>query len=654
MIRFGCCIAALFSCICLISTQGYCVDSTVVGDFYIEPPTLLCAGFEWKIEGDDNRNATVTIQYKQAGESAWKEGLPLLRLQHEKTVFPKLDVDYTAPNMFAGSIFDLEPGTTYDCRLTMSDPDGVEGEAVKNVQVTTRTVPQTYTGGRVLHVYPSGYKGEKEEPNYPDLLEAYYGKGQGYWGPAQVEPGDTILVHAGLYRADYKGYSSNLNLDFYGQYVLSKSGTPDKPITIRSAGDGPVVFDGDGCSRLFDVTSADYTRFEDITIINADIGIYAGLRHVIGCDGLVVRNCVLDQVGVGIMAQYVGSKNFYIADNVILGRDNRYRLHGWTGDWLQYGLPSELRSFIGIDINGQGHAVCHNYVAYFHDGIDVTQQGAPESDDPSMKAASIDFYNNDIFLMADDSFEADCGVHNIRLFRNRCVNAAHHGLSGQPIYGGPAYFIRNFVYHVPFGNAMKLSIFPSGVLVYHNTFIADWSSPPYSNVHLRNNLFLDTDTPGRPILAGTTYTEYTTLDYDGYRYNRNSEKQFSWRSPAEGVLRDYELKETQGGSFDTLGAFAKETGQEQHGVVVDFDIFENVKKPVVDDQGRIYASEGLDYRLKPGSVAVDAGCPLPNINDGFRGKAPDLGALECGDEMPHYGPRTIKAPVYLPGYASQE
>jgi hypothetical protein len=63
---------------------------------------------------------------------------------------------------------------------------------------------------------------------------------------------------------------------------------------------------------------------------------------------------------------------------VILSRESRDRLHGWTGNWAKYGPLSYLSSFIAVDINGQGHVVCHNYIAYFHDGIDVTEQGPPE------------------------------------------------------------------------------------------------------------------------------------------------------------------------------------------------------------------------------------------------------------------------------------
>jgi hypothetical protein len=46
-----------------------------------------------------------------------------------------------------------------------------------------------------------------------------------------------------------------------------------------------------------------------------------------------------------------------------------------------------------------------------------------------------------------------------------------------------------------------------------------------------------------------------------------------------------------------------------------------------------------DLRLKPRSAAVDAGVRLPGVNDGYQGAAPDLGAYELGQDLPHYGPR---------------
>src|SRR6266576_3828467 len=58
------------------------------------------------------------------------------------------------PNMFAGSILDLEPDTAYEARFVLSDPDGVGGpaaDATKTVTVRTRPEPKHATGGKVYH-----------------------------------------------------------------------------------------------------------------------------------------------------------------------------------------------------------------------------------------------------------------------------------------------------------------------------------------------------------------------------------------------------------------------------------------------------------------------------------------------------------------------
>ena len=53
----------------------------------------------------------------------------------------------------------------------------------------------------------------------------------------------------------------------------------------------------------------------------------------------------------------------------------------------------------------------------------------------------------------------------------------------------------------------------------------------------------------------------------------------------------------------------------------------------------VYDAADLDFRLRPGSAAVDRGMVLPSVTDGFTGSAPDLGALEVSGAAPHYGPR---------------
>jgi hypothetical protein len=236
---------------------------------------------------------------------------------------------------------------------------------------------------------------------------------------------------------------------------------------------------------------ADYNIFEGLTIRNADIAFQAGLKDVIGAKGLTVRQCRLEDVGIGVTTQYSGSQDFYIADNVMIGRDDRYRLLGWYNPGAYGG--NRLKSYYAVKVYGSGHVVCHNYIAYFHDGIDVCTHGSPDPEE-DRRATAIDFYNNDIHLMADDFIEADGGVHNIRILRNRGVNAAQCGLSAQPVYGGPAYYIRNVLYHVPTGCGLKFNVKPAGMVLYHNTIIAEGlPGDIFSNVQFRNNLFLGID-----------------------------------------------------------------------------------------------------------------------------------------------------------------
>src|SRR5262245_8180623 len=86
-------------------------NAVTAGDFIVEPSTLINLGFEWKIKGDDNRNATVAVQYRKAGGSQWREALPLLRIGDEKVWRAREFLEYWTPRMFAGSILDLEEDT---------------------------------------------------------------------------------------------------------------------------------------------------------------------------------------------------------------------------------------------------------------------------------------------------------------------------------------------------------------------------------------------------------------------------------------------------------------------------------------------------------------------------------------------------------------
>jgi hypothetical protein len=613
-----------------------------------EPPTLICLGFEWYIEGDENRNAKVEVNYRKKGASEWQLSMPLLRIGNEQAGTPEWA--YVTENMLAGSIIDLNPGTVYECKLTLSDPDGVQGEKEHILTVATRVVPSIQSGGEVRHVYPKDWQGEKKQPAYNGLLDAYYGYPRyADWilTTDPVQAGDKIVVHGGTYKADFTDYRDYHGLTFDGTYFLTQKGSEEKPIVITAAEDGEVVFDGNNAAVLFDLTAADHHYIEGITIKNTTIGIRSGLMNAYGADGLIVENCRFEDIGIGIQAQYEGSRNYYIADNVFIGREDSTKVFH---NKIENGRNVQrIASYYAVKVYGQGHVVCYNTVKYFFDGIDVCTHAHPEKD-PQLKSAAIDFYNNDIFICNDNFIEADGGMHNIRVLRNRCFNSGQQALSNQPVLGGPVYWIRNVVYNSGDASTFKFwGMYPAGVVAYHNTSsgIFTRDDKPGSNVHLRNNLFLPSDDSTQPSLGLYTYTSYSSLDYNGYRE----------RDPFIGYFapKDYMYDFSGTGKarrFSTLNAFQEATGQEKNGLTVDYTIFKNARAPsfaAFRDKHKalgkvypIYYPSEVDLRLKEDSKAVDAGLLIHGINDDFNGKAPDLGAYETGADMPYYGSRTNK------------
>ncbi len=631
------------------------------GEFFVEPATLMAFGFEWHINGDDNRNANVAVQYRETGSKTWHQALPLLRLQGEYTRQYEA-VDYTAPNMFSGSIFDLQANTAYEVQLTLSDPDGVSGTAVQTLALHTRAEPQPAADGHIYHVYPTDYKGEMQQPGFKGLLGAYYTSSEsGDWSnatPARVQPGDILLVHAGTYTDPADHYSHEMYNEgsccyttWDGTYYLTQSGTMERPIVIKSAGDGEVIFDGHGNEVLFDVMGASYQYFEGLTFRNTRHAILAGRKKIAGSEGLTVKHSRFVDVGIGIHSDWSGSRSFYIADNVFIGRHNPDVLTSWLPEvWRGVkqpfaGLPnyeqlSAMRSYYAIKVYGSGHVIAYNEVRNFHDGIDHATYGNPDNwpNTPRDRLpVAIDIYNNDISTMHDNCIETDGAAYNIRVLRNRCFNSATGALSAQPLLGGPVYFVRNVVYQAV-GGILKIQANPSGVLHYNNTYIGElYQLTPASNMHYRNNLVLGTGR--RPALMEmNSYTNYSSSDYNGFMPNPNEPVSFIWHTPEFSTRSEYSDKRIVR-SYQTLKQYSAASSQDRHSILIDYNIFQRAAMPALDQATHVYQPADVDLRLKPKSVAVDAGLVLPGITDNFSGKAPDLGAYEYGAELPHYGPR---------------
>ncbi len=243
--------------------------------------------------------------------------------------------------------------------------------------------------------------------------------------------------------------------------------------------------------------AADYTYFEGITFRNAEIAILAGTQFIAGAKGLTVKRSRFENVGAGVFTNYSGSSNFYIADNTFIGRNDPKHLIGWAGDmWTQFDgvdgqiFPPAMASYVAVKLYGPGHVVAYNYIADFHDGINVETYGNPgrlgrigsrhRSTGRNIRRASTGtggrWRSTSTTTTSptrhDNPIETDGSMHNIRVMRNMLINHASHAFCNQPALGGPVYWIRNIAYHLP-GGSTRLTGGAAGVIFYNNTILSE-------------------------------------------------------------------------------------------------------------------------------------------------------------------------------------
>jgi len=545
-------------------------SAIVAGELSADRPTINCLGFNWSVTGDDNRNAHVAVQYRRANESQWHDAQPLLRQKNE--VVGRKSLIWKTPNAFAGSIMDLQPNTTYQVKLTLSDPDG--GDEEKQLTLQTRQEPTEPDTSRALIVKPT-------------QLQAQY---------EQAEPNTVLLLAPGIHQGSLSLYR-------------------DVPITI--VGSPGAVIDGDGNDVLIDATGSRGLRLHNVTLRNAGTLIRGG-------DQLTVTQCTFEKPrAYGIYNADNSATDVIIADCTFLGP--------LTYDWSDYSNKGKTVEPHGVELRGAGHVIAYNRFERWWDAIRLAGSTPPA--DAAKQNAAIDIFNNHISRCSGDGIELDYGVRNLRAVRNFVINC-YGGISAQPVYGGPAYISRNFIINVK-RYGVKLNQAAAGILIYHNTILMGGprvlSGREWANVHLRNNLILGRDLKEGLIWTGTPLPELCSFDYNGWREMKNN--RWWWRFPekrrSSGGSMSYE------GVFPTLQKWSQATGYEGRGRVVDYDCFQSARMP--DDQDSQLTP--ADLQIRQASAAIDAGIALTNINDGYSGAQPDLGALEYGADLPTFGPR---------------
>jgi hypothetical protein len=395
-----------------------------------------------------------------------------------------------------------------------------------------------------------------------------------------TQAGDTLVLGAGSYSAS--------------AFDSLRSGSDGRPITVR--GSSGAVINGE-IGQFY----RQQQIFESLTV-NGRIRLNGSTD--IAVRGSTVNASATQFNGDGIVC-YLRCARLHIAGN---------RINGTTA-WNEaaLGVDGNNRGE-GIVTNGPGHVVENNRVIGFRDGVPFIEDAA------AVDQYSIDVLRNFIDISGDDAVEADFCAHNCRIVGNEVVNA-FIAFSAQPSLGGPTYFVRNAAYNVAHV-AFKLYRNNRGDVLLHNTLVksgdafAAYPGVPIQRLYARNNLFLGgpggtyggySNGSGRVIDLSSLELTGSSLNYNGY----GSENGLSGRISSI--------------NFSSLTQLRQASSEQNAQQVQRSSLFSgNVAFP----SAAMTRYSLQDLRLAAASSAIDSGEAIPNINDGYSGSAPDLGAFE--------------------------
>jgi hypothetical protein len=564
------------------------------GNFETAGVTLALAG--------QNYNETATLEYRREGETIW-------RAAHD---FRQFD-----GNHMATSLFGLRSATLYELRITLFDPDGVTGT---NPWLAAVTTSPEYTLPAPLRIVPVS--------NQTGLEDAL----------ADAQAGDEIRLAPGTYPDGVHLYGFSAEVEH--PLVIAAQG-PGRPL-IQGSADGGIELDG--CSHVV---------FDFLEVHN-EAGDGINLR---GCHHVVIRRCYIHDSQPGdytnnIFIQhgeesdppYTG--HFLILDNVI-GDD----VHDAVDESQGPGASNENapgQSYFGIHLEytpGAYVTIRGNVIYGVVDGIhpDGDEGGEPVLGpfDPDVLSTwpdrELDLYDNLVYDCKDDAIECDGHMVNGRIFRNR-LGKCENAVSVAPFYAGPLFVLRNVIHGFHQG-CLKQNTGVAGitrnVLFYHNTVLE--KTPPLPGqgepeyclyrgepgqqqdfVYL-NNVF---SARGRvydgDVYSGGTYHTNDCFDHDLMYSTREFDNPYVYKWVT------YDGDSLNNTRYADLPSFQAAVGQEPNG---------RWGEPLLAAEllaGFPSSSKLLELSLGAGSAAVDGGTPIPGINDGFVGAAPDCGAFESG------------------------
>jgi cysteine-rich repeat protein len=411
-------------CLLLCPLAARAADATVAGAVTTPWPTFENLSVEWAITGDDDLDGVVTVRYRKQGAADWRTGLPLRRIPAGTAE------GFSWSNKHSGSVFELEPGATWELELTLADPDG--GGETRTVSASTRALPTPSAGATVKAATPS-------------TLASVLGS---------AVAGDIVELDDGTYSA----------------FTVTRDGAADNLLWLRARNPLAAVVNGD--VRL---DGRSFVAVEGLTINGM-------VKFNNAHDLAVLRNTITTAVsGVVAYDTTAGGAVYRITvmDNVITGSTTFSNATvGANGANLGE----------GIELTGAGHVIAHNRVKGFRDCISTLE------DAEAKNQVSIDIYGNDLEVGADDAIEADFSMGNLRIYRNRIRNSfvgiSGQPTLGGPLYAVRNVMF-NVIYS-PFklhrGGSGDVAL--HNTVVKSGDALGIYSGVPWHRAYFRNNLFL--------------------------------------------------------------------------------------------------------------------------------------------------------------------
>jgi hypothetical protein len=408
-----------------------------------------------------------------------------------------------------------------------------------------------------------------------------------------------------------------------------------RPLVITqggSASTGYVVYQpASGKSALIDVRN----NYDHCVVAKANYVIIRGLTlkgartHAVRLDDrsdVVVERCDISGWGkkgygtwgenhAAIYANGSPVKRIIVQRNKI--HHPRWDTNTWSEPRPDHGNDKHPVGPSGLDFQhcGGNHVIRFNHIYsdashYFKDGF----CGGPDSGTGGFPGSDSDIHGNIVENVWDDAIEAEGGNINVRIWGN-FLNYNFTGIASRSTTVGPLYTFRNvfgncesttgrsggFFRKAGFNSAPQIDY---GVYDFHNTVLRNPGTAingPMTHHMTRNNILYSNTSIGLSTRDGQSYAA-NDFDYD---------------------LIPVELEAPRG--YNT----------EPHGI--------RAKPVYVSGYGFNRTTWKGIFQLVASSPGFDRGQVIPNFNDGFTGKAPDIGAHEAGFEPMEFGPSATRS-----------